>query len=87
MRIACLINEATNTHYGILITFLLQQMLHDRAPVLRYTCIACLVLSSLKTEHKTVTIFHGAPTNTVHYDTSDEGQNGCGHLINVDLGI
>ena len=74
-------------------------MLQDRASMLRYTCIACLVLSNLKTEHRsfvqsagiymvnTVTIFHDAPTNTVHYDTSDERQNGCGHLITVDLGI
>jgi hypothetical protein len=36
---------------------------------------------------KTVAIFHDAPTDTVHYDTSDERQNGCGHLITVDLAI
>jgi hypothetical protein len=52
MRITCWINEATNTHYGILITFLLQQLLQDRASMLRPACIACHVLSSLKTDHR-----------------------------------
>jgi len=46
MRIACCIPEATNTHTGcvILIGFPLQQWLHERASVLRYTYIACFVL-------------------------------------------
>jgi hypothetical protein len=44
-RIACWIPKATNTHsrYAILITFPLQQWLHERASMLRYTYIACLV--------------------------------------------
>ena len=39
MRIVCGIPKATNTHseYVILIAFPLQQLLHDRASVLRYT--------------------------------------------------
>jgi hypothetical protein len=46
MRIACWIPEATNTRseYVILTAFPLQQWLHERASVLRYTYIACLVL-------------------------------------------
>jgi len=45
IRIACYIPKATNTHsdYVILIAFPLQQSLHKRAPVLRYTYIVCLV--------------------------------------------
>ena len=45
MRIACWIPKATNTHsdYVILIDFLLQRCLHERAPVLRSTDIDCLV--------------------------------------------
>jgi hypothetical protein len=46
MRTACRITKATNTHseYVLLITFPLQQWLHERAPVLRYTYIDCLYL-------------------------------------------
>jgi hypothetical protein len=46
MRIACWTAKATNTHsrYVILLAFLLQQWLHERATVLRYTYIACLTL-------------------------------------------
>jgi hypothetical protein len=41
--------KATNTHseYVILIAFPRQQGLHERASVLRYTYIACLVGKSL----------------------------------------
>jgi len=52
MRIACWINEATNTHCGILIAFLLQQLLQNRASMLCFTYIACLVRSSFKIEHR-----------------------------------
>ena len=46
MRIACWIPKATNTHLGciVLIAFELQQWLHERAPILRYTYIVCLVI-------------------------------------------
>jgi hypothetical protein len=46
MRNACLIPKATNAHsqYVILIAFPLQQLLHERASMLRHTYIACLVL-------------------------------------------
>ena len=45
MRIACRIPKATNTHlqYVILIAVPIQQWLHDRASLLRYTYVACLV--------------------------------------------
>jgi len=45
MRIACWIPKATNTHseYVILISFPLQQWLHERASTLRYAYIARLV--------------------------------------------
>jgi hypothetical protein len=45
MCIACLITKATNTHseHVILIAFPLQQWLHERASMLRYTYIDCLV--------------------------------------------
>jgi hypothetical protein len=45
MRIACWIPKSTNTHseYITLIAFPLQQRLHERDSMLRYTYIACLV--------------------------------------------
>jgi hypothetical protein len=45
MRIACGIPMAINklSEYVILIAFILQQWMHERSSVLRYTCIACLV--------------------------------------------
>jgi hypothetical protein len=46
MRFACWITTATNTcsEYAIHISFPWQQWLHERASVLRYTYLACLVL-------------------------------------------
>jgi len=45
MRIACRIPKAINTdsEYVILIAFSLQQWLYERASVLCYTCVVCLV--------------------------------------------
>jgi len=45
MRIACWISKAINTHseYVVRISFPLQQWLHERASLLRYTYIVCLV--------------------------------------------
>jgi hypothetical protein len=45
MRIACWITKAANTRseYGILIRSPLQQCLHERASMLRYTDIDCPV--------------------------------------------
>ena len=45
--IACWVPKATNTHSGraILIAFPLQQLLHERAPLLSYTHVACLGIS------------------------------------------
>ena len=44
-RIACRIPKVTDTHseYVILVAFPLQQWLHKRLSLLRYTFIACLV--------------------------------------------
>ena len=45
MRVPRWITKAAKTHseYGILIRSPLQQLVHERATVLRYTYIACLV--------------------------------------------
>jgi hypothetical protein len=47
MRIAGWIPKTTNTHskYVILAAFKLQQWLHERTSILRYTYIACLIFS------------------------------------------
>jgi hypothetical protein len=47
MRFACWITKATDRHleYVILIAFTRQQWFRERALILRYTYIACLVLS------------------------------------------
>jgi hypothetical protein len=46
-RTACWITKATNTHseYAIIIALSLQQWLHGRTSMLRYTCTACLVMT------------------------------------------
>jgi hypothetical protein len=46
MRIVCWILKAANTHseYSIFVAFPLQQLLHERASMLHYMQIACLVL-------------------------------------------
>ena len=43
MRIACWIPKATNTHSYHSYCFPLQQWLRERAPMIRYAYIACLV--------------------------------------------
>jgi len=45
MRTVCWISKSIHTHteYVIITAFLLQQWLHDRASVVRYTYIACIV--------------------------------------------
>jgi hypothetical protein len=47
MRIACCVRKAADTHteYVLLIAFPVQQWLHERASLLQYTYIACLVLT------------------------------------------
>ena len=49
IRIACWTPKATDTllEYSILTAFPLLQWLYERASMLRYTCIACLVYSWL----------------------------------------
>ena len=44
MRFAYWINEATHSEYVILIAFPRQNWLSERTLMLRYTCIACLVM-------------------------------------------
>jgi hypothetical protein len=48
MRIVCWITKAANTHteYVILIAFPRHQWLRERASMLRYTYIACLVITA-----------------------------------------
>jgi hypothetical protein len=48
-HIACWITKATHTHseYVILIAFPLQQWLHERASMLRYTYIARLIFPAI----------------------------------------
>jgi len=48
LRISCCVTKATDTEYVILTAFPLQQWLHERSPLLRYTYIVCLVASSCK---------------------------------------
>jgi len=50
LPIACWIPEATNTHSRcvIRIAFPLQQRLHERASMLRYRYIECLVIFELR---------------------------------------
>ena len=43
MRVACWLPKATNTHSEFPFTFPRQQYLDERATILRYSYIACLV--------------------------------------------
>jgi hypothetical protein len=58
MRIACWIPKARNTHSGyvILIAFPMQQWLHERVSMLRYTSFSCLVLSKLRSAVQRATL-------------------------------
>jgi hypothetical protein len=51
MPIACWIPKATNTHseYVLLIDFPLQQWLYERAPILSYMYIVCIVATKSNT--------------------------------------
>jgi hypothetical protein len=75
MRLVCWITKATNTHseYVICIAFSLQQWSHERASLLRYTCIACLVASvnvrlwqTLRTGSTSVVVFVIIPNQSRH---------------------
>jgi hypothetical protein len=61
MRIACRIPKATNilSEYVIRIAFPLQQMLHERASMLRYTYIVCLFNTYKKTSGQRFTLSDG----------------------------
>jgi len=52
MRFGCWITKATNTHseYVTLLSLPLQQWLHERASMLRYTYMACLVRERLRVD-------------------------------------
>jgi hypothetical protein len=60
MRIACWIPKATNTHSGcvILVTFPLQQWLHENASMLLYMYIVPLVLFFTRVERKIKVFVH-----------------------------
>jgi len=60
MRISCWPTKATNTHseYVIVTAFPLQQRLHERASMLRYTYMACLVVFNYGLFFKTQSIGH-----------------------------
>ena len=50
MRIVCWIPKSTNTHSGfvILTAFQQQQWLHDLSTLLRYTYVACRVITDVE---------------------------------------
>jgi hypothetical protein len=56
MRIVCWITKATNIYsdYVTLIAFPLQQWLHERASMLRYTYISCPVIRGMECVYCTV---------------------------------
>ena len=63
MRLSWWIPRDKNTHseYVILIIFPLQQQLHECTSVLRYACIACLVVCKVQLQSKAmlVTVLYG----------------------------
>ena len=58
MQIACWIPKATHTHseYVIVIDFQLQHWLHERASVLGYMYIVCVLNMSMLTPYKIIII-------------------------------
>jgi hypothetical protein len=61
MRIACWISKATDIHieYVVFIAFLLQKLLHERALMLQYTYMACLVISLVSVSYMiSISIFN-----------------------------
>jgi hypothetical protein len=77
MRFACWITNATNTHseYVILIDFPQQQWLRERASVLRYTYISCLVDKSLRLA--VGRLRHVPLTNLLQYQIKSESMRQC----------
>jgi hypothetical protein len=78
MRIACCIPKATNTHsqYVIFTAFLLQQLSDERASILPYTHIACLV--NVYTRKDCVVSFtFGPPLNTEDISSGTVWIGGC----------
>jgi hypothetical protein len=73
MRIACCIPKATDAHseYVILITFLLQQWLQERASMLGYTYIASLFFLSVTNDNDTRNIITTACMLLKKRDASD----------------
>jgi hypothetical protein len=67
VRFACWVTKATNTHseYVILNYFPLQQWLHERASVLRYTYIACFVPFIVAIRARILTLLLSALTLTL----------------------
>ena len=69
MRITCSILKATNTHSEcvILIVFPLQRLLHERASVLRYMYITCLVGPLLYSDSKNFHNISGIKIQNLYY--------------------
>ena len=67
MRIACWVTNATNRHseHVILIAFLLQQWLRERATMIRYTFIVCLIEIKLKLKLVVCSASYQSVRNTV----------------------
>jgi len=70
MRNACWISKTTNTHTGcvILITFPLQQWLHERISVLRYTFIASPVFLKVLSTRSILTAAQNQATQPLRVD-------------------
>jgi hypothetical protein len=69
--IACSIPKATNTHsqYVILIAFPLQQWLHERPSMLRYSYIACLVSHCCHVTSSTCSTTSNLQSRTLYHTT------------------
>jgi hypothetical protein len=70
MRVACWISKTTNTHTEcvILITFPLQQWLHERISMLRYTFIASPVFLKVLSTRSFLTAAQNQATRPLRVD-------------------
>jgi len=95
MRIACWMPKATNTHseYVILIAFLLQQWLHERASVLPYSyyrevctyravrTLSCLVFKSLPLLSTKRTIVAWGRSRTLSHRHTSCAKSYCRYML------
>jgi hypothetical protein len=82
---ACRVNKAKNTHseYVTLTVFLRQQWLHERALILRYTYIACLVDISWGLQKSECEVYIYVPCFNCAYPDSFAGSSilNCLHIF------